>query len=43
MTSVLYVAQYFIERRYGRGFSRAERTGVLDRWFTFRRGAPSIE
>ena len=26
MTSVLYVFQYFIERRYGRGFSRAERT-----------------
>ena len=23
MTSVLYVGQYFIERRYGRGFSRA--------------------
>jgi polar amino acid transport system permease protein len=24
MTSVLYVGQFFIERRYGRGFSRAE-------------------
>jgi polar amino acid transport system permease protein len=24
MTSVLYVGQYFIERRFGRGFSRAE-------------------
>src|SRR5438876_4495803 len=25
MTSVLYVGQYFIERRFGRGFTRAER------------------
>jgi polar amino acid transport system permease protein len=25
LTSVLYVGQYFIERRYGRGFTRAER------------------
>ncbi len=25
LTSVLYVAQYFIERRYGRGFTRSER------------------
>ena len=28
MTSVLYVGQYFIERRYGRGFSRAEQRGL---------------
>jgi polar amino acid transport system permease protein len=32
MTSVLYVGQYFIERRYGRGFSRAERGGMRERW-----------
>jgi polar amino acid transport system permease protein len=32
MTSVLYVGQYFIERRYGRGFSRAERASVRARW-----------
>jgi polar amino acid transport system permease protein len=43
MTSVLYVVQYFIERHYGRGFSRAERTGLIDRWFSFRSGAPAIE
>jgi polar amino acid transport system permease protein len=24
MTSVLYVGQYFVERRFGRGFSRSE-------------------
>jgi len=30
MTSVLYVGQYFIERRYGRGFSRT--AGVASRW-----------
>ncbi len=32
MTSVLYVGQYFIERRYGRGFSRAERVTMGARW-----------
>ena len=37
MTSVLYVAQYFIERRFGRGFSRAERVSLGGRWLGFRR------
>jgi polar amino acid transport system permease protein len=32
MTSVLYVGQFFIERRYGRGFSRAERVTMKSRW-----------
>jgi polar amino acid transport system permease protein len=32
MTSILYVGQYFIERRFGRGFSRTERVGVAERW-----------
>jgi polar amino acid transport system permease protein len=32
MTSVLYVGQYFIERRFGRGFSRAERATMRGRW-----------
>ncbi|MGH2866663.1 MAG: amino acid ABC transporter permease [Solirubrobacteraceae bacterium] len=31
MTSVLYVGQYFIERRYGRGFSRASGGGGAGR------------
>ena len=35
MTSVLYVGQYFIERRYGRGFSRAERASMKARWLGF--------
>lgn len=35
MTSVLYVGQYFIERRYGRGFSRAQATSIRDRWLRF--------
>jgi len=35
MTSVLYVGQYFIERRYGRGFSRAERASMRARWLGF--------
>jgi polar amino acid transport system permease protein len=38
MTSVLYVGQYFIERRFGRGFSRVERVGILSRWLAFRHG-----
>ncbi len=32
MTSVLYVGQYFIERRYGRGFTRAQRATMRVRW-----------
>jgi polar amino acid transport system permease protein len=27
LTSIAYVFQYFIERRFGRGFTRAERVG----------------
>ncbi|MBV9424952.1 MAG: amino acid ABC transporter permease [Solirubrobacterales bacterium] len=36
MTSVLYVGQYFIERRYGRGFSRAQQASMRARWLGFR-------
>jgi polar amino acid transport system permease protein len=32
LTSVLYVGQFFIERRFGRGFSRAERATMRSRW-----------
>ena len=32
MTSVLYVGQYFIERRFGRGFSRQQRVSMRSRW-----------
>jgi polar amino acid transport system permease protein len=39
MTSVLYVGQYFIERRFGRGFSRAEQAGMRERWLGFGRGS----
>jgi polar amino acid transport system permease protein len=38
MTSVLYVGQYFIERHYGRGFSRAEQATMQERWLTFGSG-----
>ena len=38
MTSVLYVGQYFIERRFGRGFSRAERATMRERWLAFGSG-----
>jgi polar amino acid transport system permease protein len=35
MTSVAYVGQYFLERRYGRGFSRAGAASMRERWFAF--------
>ncbi|MDQ2895588.1 MAG: amino acid ABC transporter permease [Actinomycetota bacterium] len=38
LTSVLYVGQYFIERRYGRGFSRAQRATMASRWLALGRG-----
>ncbi len=38
MTSVLYVGQYFIERRFGRGFSRTQQVTMRERWFSFRHG-----
>ncbi len=38
MTSVFYVGQYFIERRFGRGFSRAEQIGLATRWLSFGSG-----
>jgi polar amino acid transport system permease protein len=37
MTSVAYVGQYFIERRFGRGFTRAEQASMRARWLGFRR------
>jgi polar amino acid transport system permease protein len=38
MTSVLYVGQFFIERRFGRGFNRAQRGEMRARWLSFRSG-----
>jgi polar amino acid transport system permease protein len=36
MTSVLYVGQYFVERRFGRGFTREQQGGqLLNRWLRF--------
>jgi polar amino acid transport system permease protein len=32
LTSVAYVGQYFLERKYGQGFSRAERVTMAERW-----------
>jgi polar amino acid transport system permease protein len=39
MTSVLYVGQHFIERRFGRGFSRDRRGETRARWLSFRGAA----
>jgi polar amino acid transport system permease protein len=36
MTSIAYVGQYFIERRFGRGFTRAERGTMMAQWLSFR-------
>jgi polar amino acid transport system permease protein len=38
MTSVLYVGQYFIERRFGRGFSRAQQATMRGRWLSMGHG-----
>jgi polar amino acid transport system permease protein len=39
LTSFLYVGQFFIERRFGRGFTRAEQGAMRARWLAFgRRG-----
>jgi polar amino acid transport system permease protein len=38
MTSVLYVGQYFIERHYGRGFSRETQVSMGSRWLGFGAG-----
>jgi polar amino acid transport system permease protein len=40
LTSVLYVGQYFIERRYGRGFSRQQRVTMRARWLGSRGNPP---
>jgi polar amino acid transport system permease protein len=38
MTSALYVGQYFIERRFGRGFTRAEQASMRERWLALGSG-----
>jgi polar amino acid transport system permease protein len=37
LTSISYIAQFFIERRYGRGFTRSEQAGMRARWLSFER------
>jgi polar amino acid transport system permease protein len=32
LTSIAYVGQYFLERKFGQGFSRAERVTMAERW-----------
>jgi len=34
MTSVAYVGQYFLERKFGQGFSRSQRATMKERWLT---------
>ena len=41
LTSVCYVGQHFIERRFGRGFSRAGQVSMRARWLSFRKQSPA--
>ncbi len=34
MTSILYVGQYFLERKFGQGFSRADQATMKERWLS---------
>jgi polar amino acid transport system permease protein len=43
LTSILYVGQYFIERHYGVGFSRAQQATMRSRWLGFRMGDASAQ
>jgi polar amino acid transport system permease protein len=38
LTSVAYVGQYFLERKFGEGFSRAQQATMKERWLTFGSG-----
>jgi polar amino acid transport system permease protein len=38
MTSIAYVGQYFLERRFGQGFSRAQQATMKERWISIRGG-----
>jgi polar amino acid transport system permease protein len=40
LTSVSYMGQYFLERRFGRGFSRSEQPRLGARLLSFRYGSP---
>ena len=44
LTSVAYVGQYFLERKVGQGFSRAQQATMKERWLSLGRGrAAGIE
>jgi polar amino acid transport system permease protein len=38
MTSVLYVGQYFLERKFGQGFSRSQQATMKERWLSIGSG-----
>lgn len=42
LTSVAYVGQYFLERRFGQGFSRAERATMRERWLALGLGGGRV-
>jgi polar amino acid transport system permease protein len=42
LTSVAYVGQYFLERKFGQGFSRNQRAGIMERWLSLGRGGAGL-
>jgi polar amino acid transport system permease protein len=42
MTSIAYVGQYFLERKFGEGFSRAERATLKERWLSLGGGGAGL-
>jgi polar amino acid transport system permease protein len=38
MTSVAYIGQYFLERKFGQGFSRSQQATLRERWLSLGRG-----
>jgi polar amino acid transport system permease protein len=39
LTSIAYVGQYFLERKFGQGFSRAEQATMKERWLALSSGS----
>jgi polar amino acid transport system permease protein len=39
LTSIAYVGQYFLERKVGQGFSRAQQAGMKERWLALGQGS----
>ncbi len=38
LTSIAYVGQYFLERKFGQGFSRSQQATMKERWLSLGTG-----